>query len=122
MSSAVVALLAMASAKAASLSSPKSLVSALEPFGLAPLEANACGTPVVAVAQGGVRETIIDGQNGFLCIPEAKKLAEKLEFLIDNPGRKAEIGRVALNNVQQNWTPEAAPDRFEGALLNTIKK
>ena len=35
MSSAVVALLAMASAKAASLSSPKSLVSALEPFGLA---------------------------------------------------------------------------------------
>ena len=37
----------------------------LEPFGLAPLEANACGLPVVAVAEGGVRETIIDGVNGF---------------------------------------------------------
>ena len=39
----------------------------LEPFGLAPLEANACGLPVVAVAEGGVRETIIDGVNGFSC-------------------------------------------------------
>jgi len=30
--------------------------SRLEPFGLAPLEANACGTPVIALAEGGVRE------------------------------------------------------------------
>src|SRR5215467_693734 len=33
----------------------------LEPFGMAPLEANACGLPVVAVAEGGIRETIVDG-------------------------------------------------------------
>jgi glycosyltransferase involved in cell wall biosynthesis len=38
----------------------------LEPFGLAPLEANACGLPVVAVAEGGVRETIIDDLIGLL--------------------------------------------------------
>ena len=37
----------------------------LEPFGFAPLEANACGTPVIAVAEGGVRETIIHEKNGF---------------------------------------------------------
>src|SRR6266545_579251 len=37
----------------------------LEPFGLAPLEANACGLPVVAVAEGGVRETVVDGLNGL---------------------------------------------------------
>ena len=36
----------------------------LEPFGLAPLEANACSIPVLAVAEGGVRETIIDEVNG----------------------------------------------------------
>jgi glycosyltransferase involved in cell wall biosynthesis len=35
----------------------------LEPFGLAPLEANACATPVVAVAEGGVRESIRNGVN-----------------------------------------------------------
>lgn len=95
--------------------------SRLEPFGLAPLEANACQTPVVAVAQGGVRETIIDGQNGFLCTPNAKHLAQKIEFLIDNPERQAEMGRTALQNIQQNWTLEAATDRIEAALLTTKK-
>ena len=39
----------------------------LEPFGYAPIEANACGAPVVGVAEGGIRETVIDGLNGFLC-------------------------------------------------------
>lgn len=95
--------------------------SRLEPFGLAPLEANACQTPVVAVAQGGVRETIIDGQNGFLCVPNAQSLAECIELLIDNPERQAEMGRFALQNVQQNWTLEAATDRIEAALLTTTK-
>jgi glycosyltransferase involved in cell wall biosynthesis len=43
----------------------------LEPFGLAPLEANACATPVVAVAEGGVRESIRNAVNGVL-IPERR--------------------------------------------------
>src|SRR5581483_9311683 len=37
----------------------------LEPFGLAPLEANACGLPVIGVAEGGVRETVVDGVTGL---------------------------------------------------------
>jgi glycosyltransferase involved in cell wall biosynthesis len=95
--------------------------SRLEPFGFAPLEANACQTPVVAVAQGGVRETVIDGKNGFLCIPQAKNLAERIELLIDNPELQAEMGTAALHNVQQNWTLGAATDRIEAALLTTKK-
>jgi glycosyltransferase involved in cell wall biosynthesis len=38
----------------------------LEPFGLVPLESLACGTPVVAVREGGYRETVVDGVNGYL--------------------------------------------------------
>lgn len=38
----------------------------LEPFGLAPLEANACAAPVVAVTEGGMRESIRNGVNGVL--------------------------------------------------------
>jgi glycosyltransferase involved in cell wall biosynthesis len=40
-----------------------------EPFGLVPLEANACGTPVVAFANGAVPEIVEDGRSGFLVAP-----------------------------------------------------
>ena len=38
----------------------------LEPFGYAPLEANACGTAVVALAEGGIRETMNHPHCGVL--------------------------------------------------------
>ncbi len=47
-----------------------------EPYGLVPLEAMACGTCVVAVNQGGFKENVIHGENGFLVEPEASTIAE----------------------------------------------
>ena len=38
----------------------------LEPFGFVPLEAMSCGTPVVGVNEGGVRETVVNGKTGIL--------------------------------------------------------
>jgi len=40
-----------------------------EPFGLIPMEANACGTPVISFAEGALNETIKNGHNGFLIKP-----------------------------------------------------
>ena len=37
-----------------------------EDFGIAPVEAQACGRPVVAIARGGALETVIDGVTGVL--------------------------------------------------------
>jgi len=42
------------------------LTSRLEPLGLTAMEAAACGTPVVAVCEGGYRETVVDGTTGLL--------------------------------------------------------
>jgi glycosyltransferase involved in cell wall biosynthesis len=37
-----------------------------EDFGIAPVEAQACGTPVIALGRGGARETVLDGETGVL--------------------------------------------------------
>jgi len=38
---------------------------ALEDFGIAPVEAQACGTPVIAYGRGGVTESVVDGRSGI---------------------------------------------------------
>lgn len=96
--------------------------SKLEPFGFAPLEANACQTPVVALAQGGVRETIIDGTNGFLCQENATEFAEKITYLIEHSDKREAMAQKALEVVHEKWTLEAATKRLENALLQAQNK
>jgi len=59
--------------------------SELEPFGLTALESIACGTPVVAVRQGGFRETIEDGRTGVLVDPTARALADGVRRILAGP-------------------------------------
>jgi len=42
------------------------LYPAHEDFGIIPVEAQACGTPVVGLRRGGLLETVVDGETGFL--------------------------------------------------------
>ena len=50
-----------------------------EDFGIVPVEAQACGRPVVALGRGGALDTVIDGENGVLFAePDAELLAEAL--------------------------------------------
>jgi len=97
----------------------------LEPFGLAPLEANACETPVVAVAEGGVRETIRDGINGILVRDdEPEALGEAITSLVEDPGRARSMGKNARQLVLEEWGWLAAIDRLEaylGALVSAGK-
>jgi glycosyltransferase involved in cell wall biosynthesis len=92
----------------------------LEPFGFAPLEANACGTPVIAVAEGGVRETIIHEKNGFLANPNPDDIAKYIHQLIDNQGLKKEISKFAIENVQQNWTLAQCAERINLAIESVV--
>ena len=67
------------------------LLPGTEDFGIVPVEAQACGTPVVALGQGGSRETVVDGHTGAL-VPEADatRFAEAIRRVIDSvPDRGA---------------------------------
>jgi glycosyltransferase involved in cell wall biosynthesis len=88
----------------------------LEPFGLAPLEANACGLPVVAVAEGGVRETIQDGVNGMLVEHDPELVADAIQYLRTHPDEAARMGEAGTRLVAERWTVTAAVDRLEHHL------
>jgi glycosyltransferase involved in cell wall biosynthesis len=89
----------------------------LEPFGYAPLEANACGVPVVAVAEGGVRETVIDGVNGLIVDPDPFAAGMAIRQLIDNPAFATILGDRSRQLVVERWSLSAALERFEGHLI-----
>jgi glycosyltransferase involved in cell wall biosynthesis len=93
----------------------------LEPFGFAPLEANACATPVVAVAEGGVRETMRDGVNGILVDREPKEIARALQSLLDDERLARRMGENASAYVKEEWSIERSVDRLEGHLIRTVR-
>jgi glycosyltransferase involved in cell wall biosynthesis len=94
--------------------------SRLEPFGFAPLEANACGLPVVGIAEGGIRETVQDGVNGFLVEPEAESIARAAGRLLQDPALARQMGEKAAANVRRSWNVESSIDRLETILLQVV--
>ncbi len=92
--------------------------SRLEPFGLAPLEANACGTAVVGIAEGGIRETVKDGINGFLANDaNPHVLGELLYRFTDNPKLALEMGVKSTEYVTKYWNMESCTDNIESVLM-----
>jgi glycosyltransferase involved in cell wall biosynthesis len=75
-----------------------------EAFATAPLEAMACGLPVVATPTGGYVESINEGNNGYLIKQEDYiTLAEKLCYLSDKPEVIIEMGRNARKTAVQRY-------------------
>jgi len=82
-----------------------------ESFGVALVEAAACGIPIVASRIGGIPEVVADGVSGYTVPPkDVDALAEKLLTLIRHPAQRVEMGRAgrALVLARYNWQDNAA--------------
>ena len=88
----------------------------LEPFGLTAIESMACGTPVVAIREGGFRESVIDGKTGILVDPEPAALAEGIARLAADPARAVRMGKAGRDDVVARWTWERTVDQMEQIL------
>lgn len=77
-----------------------------EPFGLIPLEAMACAVPVIAVNEGGYRETVVNGKTGYLIKRDAEVLADAIRKLLGNSRKAFELGENGRKNVLQYWSWE----------------
>ncbi|HEX9987123.1 MAG TPA: glycosyltransferase family 4 protein [Chloroflexia bacterium] len=94
----------------------------LEPFGFAPIEANACGLPAVVVPEGGVRETVIDGVNGLWADHDPESLANAMHRLLSDGDYAARLGEQGRQMAREKWSLDGAIDRLESRLLETIEK
>ena len=91
-----------------------------ESFGLVALEAQACGTPVVAAAVGGLRTAVRDGSSGVLVDGHDPCVwARELEKLIGSPGLLAELSRGAIEHASAFGWPATA-DQLIGVYTGAM--
>ncbi len=79
-----------------------------EPFGITPVEAMACGTPVVGSNVGGIKATVVDGETGYLVPPnDPAALASRLAHLLVDADLRRTLGRQAYRRAQDEYTWES---------------
>lgn len=76
-----------------------------EPFGIVPLEAMACGVPVIASAVGGLVDTVVHGRTG-VHVPARRPdvLAEALADLLCDDDRRLALGRAAARRARAKYS------------------
>ena len=94
----------------------------LEPFGYAPLECAAAGMTTVAVAQGGIRETVAHLHTGLLVQDDPSELAEAIDTLFCDETLRHDLEAAAYRTVSAQWNATLAAARLEHELERVVRR
>ncbi|MBI4814176.1 MAG: glycosyltransferase family 4 protein, partial [Methanobacterium sp.] len=89
-----------------------------EPFGLVPLESMSCGTPVVGVKEGGVRESVKHEYNGILTERDQYSFAHEITALLQDVKKTEKLAGNSIKHVNEFWTLKHSGKR----LLNHLNR
>ena len=94
-----------------------------EAYGMALLEAQARGCPIVAGAFGGVASVVRDGHTGRLTPPgDARAFADAVRSLLLDPEARQRLGLAARRFVAEDRTLCRAADRLRGVLMSLVER
>lgn len=86
-------------------------------------EAMAVGIPVVSTYHAGIAELVENGKTGFLVrCGDSRELAQKIEYLLDNPQERARMGVLARKKVEDEYETNTLNDRLIAIFYELLKK
>jgi glycosyltransferase involved in cell wall biosynthesis len=94
----------------------------LEPFGYVPLEAMACGTPVVGVKEGGLRESILHNKTGLLTQRNEKDFANAIIKLLENQELWDRLSQTGVKYIDCVWTLDKAGERLINHIYRILEE
>ena len=93
----------------------------VEGFGIAFLEANACGKPVIGARSGGIPDAVLDGETGLLVEPDDEAaLAEAIHRLLCDIPLARRLGRNGRQRIQEEATWRHAADQIYKAIATHL--
>lgn len=94
-----------------------------EAFGQTVIEAMACGIPVVGFDTGGIPEIVEDNVSGLLApVGDVHRLAEKIETMILDPGKRLEMGKKARQTVENTFTLRHQQEQYLRLYRGLLEK
>ncbi len=91
-----------------------------EDYGYIPLEGMASSKPVISVNEGGPKETLVDGDTGFL-VNSYNEMAERMAYIAEHKSEAEKMGKRGRARVVEHYSWDAFFERFDSALSRVSK-